>query len=33
LYTAGVGPRARHTQWMHQESTLSKHLHTLLAEA
>jgi len=24
LYTAGVGPRARHAQWLHQESTLGK---------
>ena len=29
MYTAGVGPRARHAQWLHQESTLGKTLHVL----
>ena len=24
MYTAGAGPTARHSQWPHQESTLSK---------
>jgi hypothetical protein len=31
LYTAGVGPTARHIQWLHQESTLGKPLHALRA--
>ena len=31
MHTAGEGPRARHAQWLHQESTLSKPLHVLKA--